>query len=442
VVTLLTALRREPFADVASRVRTFSCVVVVLASSLLCLRFSVVLAEALGGFFQSAPFNSPQLYLYAIPYASVALVSLLLFGRNVALISSVVFSIEAGQFVDRDAWAIVLYALLGSLAGVYFLDQVKSRSTILRAGLLIGLVGVAAVLVVNLVEGGGTVDVEQLGLGMAAGFVSGLFVAAVAGFTVPFFEWLLPVTTDISLIELSNTNLPLLRRLALEAPGTFQHSLMVANLAKGGCVTIGADAVLAYTASLYHDVGKVKRPEYFIENQRGHNPHDELEPALSAQIVISHVADGLELARGARLPAPIIDAIAQHHGTHLLTYFHNRAVDANGGRAVDEGPYRYAGPKACSRVVGILMLADAVEAASRTIDDPTPDTMRSLVEQVFEAHVRSGELDSTQLTLGDLKVVAAEFQRLLDTFHHRRVDYPGFDFRARSGRGPLRVVGS
>ena len=166
----------------------------------------------------------------------------------------------------------MLYALLGSLAGVYFLDQVKSRSTILRAGLLIGLVGVAAVLVVNLVEGGGTVDVEQLGLGMAAGFVSGLFVAAVAGFTVPLFEWLLPVTTDISLIELSNTNLPLLRRLALEAPGTFQHSLMVANLAKGGCVTIGADAVLAYTASLYHDVGKVSRPEYRIENRAGTTP--------------------------------------------------------------------------------------------------------------------------------------------------------------------------
>jgi hypothetical protein len=442
VVTLWMALRREPFADTASRVRTFSCVVVVLASSMLCLRFSTVLAEALGGFFQSAPFNSPQLYLYAIPYASVALVAFLLFGRNVALIASLVFSIESGQFVDRDSWTIVLYALLGSLAGVYFLDQVKNRSTILWAGLLIGVVDVAAVLVVNLVQGGGTVDLEQLLLGMAAGFVGGLFVAAVAGFTVPLFEWLLPVTTDITLIELSNTNLPLLRRLALEAPGTFQHSLMVAHLAKGGCAAIGADAVLAYTASLYHDIGKVKRPEYFVENQRGQNPHDGLQPALSAQIVISHVADGLELARSARLPSPIIDAIAEHHGTHVLTYFHHRAVDANGGRAVEETAYRYPGPKARSRVVGVLMLADAVEAASRTIDDPTPDTLRSLVDQIFEAHARSGELDSTHLTLGDLKLIAAEFQRVLDTFHHRRVDYPGFDFRAKSGRGPLRVVGS
>jgi putative nucleotidyltransferase with HDIG domain len=249
------------------------------------------------------------------------------------------------------------------------------------------------------------------------------------------------VTTDITLVELSNTNLPLLRRLAFEAPGTFQHSLMVANLAKGGCAEIGADAVLAYTAALYHDIGKVKRPEYFIENQRGQNPHDALQPALSAQIVISHVADGLELARAARLPAPILDAVAQHHGTHLLTYFHRRAVEQSGGRAIDEAPFRYPGPKAKSREMGVLMLADAVEAASRTIDDPTPEALRSVVEQIFEAHVRSGELDETRLTLGDLKRVADEFHRVLDTFHHRRVDYPGFDFRAKSGRGPLRVVG-
>jgi putative nucleotidyltransferase with HDIG domain len=216
---------------------------------------------------------------------------------------------------------------------------------------------------------------------------------------------------------------------------------LVANLAKGGCAAIGADAVLAYTASLYHDIGKVKRPEYFIENQRGQNPHDVLQPSLSAQIVISHVADGLELARAARLPSPIVEAIAQHHGTHVLTFFHNRAVEANGGRAVDDAPYRYPGPKARSRVVGVLMLADAVEAASRTLHDPTPETVRGMVDQIFDAHVRSGELDATQLTLGDLKLVAAEFQRVLDTFHHRRVDYPGFDFRAKAGRGPLRVVG-
>jgi putative nucleotidyltransferase with HDIG domain len=216
---------------------------------------------------------------------------------------------------------------------------------------------------------------------------------------------------------------------------------MVANLAKGGCSVIGADAVLAYTAALYHDIGKVKRPEYFIENQRGANPHDALQPALSAQIVISHVADGLELAREARLPAPIVQAIAEHHGTHVLTFFHNRAIDASGGREVDDAPYRYPGPKAQTRVIGVLMLADAVEAASRSIDDPTPETLRRVVEQIFEAHFRSGELDSTRLTLGDLKLVAAEFQRVLDTFHHRRVDYPGFDFRAKAGRGPLRVVG-
>ena len=423
--------------------RTFSGVVAVLASSLLCLRFSVVIAEALGGFFQTAPFNSAQLYLYAIPYASVALVCFLLFGRNVALVAGLVFAIESGQFVDRDAWSIVLYALVGSLAAIYFLDQVKRRSTILRAGLLIGVVNVVAVLIVNLLLGAGTVDLEQLGLGMAAGFAGGLLVAAVAGFTVPLFEWLLPVTTDITLVELSNTNLPLLRRLAFEAPGTFQHSLMVANLAKGGCAAIGADAVLAYTASLYHDIGKVKRPEYFIENQRGQNPHDALQPALSAQIVISHVADGLELARAARLPAPLLDAIAQHHGTHVLTYFHNRAMRgqrrARGGRG-DVPLSRAAGEQPGDRRAHARRRGRGGQPHARRSDRRVD--AQNVVDQIFESHLRSGELDATQLTLGDLKLIAAEFQRVLDTFHHRRVDYPGFDFRARSGRGPLRVVGS
>jgi putative nucleotidyltransferase with HDIG domain len=441
-LTLWAALRRESFADVAGRARTFGGLVLLVTVSLVSLRSSVVMAQALGGFFQSAPFNSPQIYLFAVPYASVALVAFVLFGRPIALVTSLVFSALAGQFVDQDAWTIVTYALAGSLAAVYFLDQVKRRSTVLWAGLVIGAVNVVAVVTMHLLAGGGAVDFEQLGLAVAAAFAGGLLVAAVAGFAVPLFEWLLPVTTDVTLIELSNTNLPLLRRLAFDAPGTFQHSLMVANLAKAGCVRIGADAVLAYTAALYHDLGKVRRPEYFIENQRGGNPHDHLEPAVSAQIVIGHVAEGLELAREAGLPQVLQDAILEHHGSSVLSYFHGRAVEANGGRPVAEEPFRYPGPRPRSRVVGALMLADAVEAASHTLADPTPTALRNVVEQIFETHLRSGQLDDTQLTLGDLKLLASEFLSVLDTFHHRRVDYPGFDFRARSGRGPLRVVGS
>jgi putative nucleotidyltransferase with HDIG domain len=441
-LTLWAALRREAFDDSGSRARTFCGLLLLLSLSLVCLRFSVLTSEALGGFFQSGPFNAPQLYLFAIPYASVGLVAYLLYGRSMALVSSLLFSALAGQFVEHDTWTIVVYALAGSLAAVYFVDQFKRRSTVLRAGLLIGVVNVVAVFMIHLLHGGGTIDFGWLGLTVAAALASGLLVAAVAGFTVPLFEWLLPVTTDVTLIELSNTNLPLLRRLAFEAPGTFQHSLMVANLAKAGSVVIGADAVLAYTAALYHDVGKVKRPEYFIENQRGQNPHDRLQPALSAQIVVSHVREGLELGREARLPAVLLDAIAQHHGTSLLSFFHSRAVEMNGGRPVDEEPYRYPGPKPRTRVMGTLMLADAVEAASRTLADPSTAALRNVVEQIFDAHLRSGQLDDTHLTLGDLKALAGEFLHVLDTFHHRRVDYPGFDFRAKSGRGPLRVVGS
>src|SRR4029079_17922 len=176
----------------------------------------------------------------------------------------------------------------------------------------------------------------------------------VASFAVPVLEWLLEITTDIKLIELSNTNLPLLRRLAFEAPGTFQHSLMVANLAKEGCEAIGADAVLAYAGGLYHDVGKVFRPEYFIENQRhGQNRHDKLLPSLSALVLISHVKDGVQLAQEHNLPKPGLDAIREHHGTRLIKYFYNRALEragAAGGESaevaqVKEEKYRYPGPR-------------------------------------------------------------------------------------------------
>src|SRR6185436_3972783 len=187
---------------------------------------------------------------------------------------------------------------------------------------------------------------------------------AAAGFAVPILESLLSITTDIKLVELSNTNLPLLRRLAFEAPGTFQHSLMVANLAKEGCEAIGADPVLAYAAGLYHDVGKVLRPDYFVENQRpGHNPHDKLLPSMSALVLVSHVKDGVELAREHNLPRVIKDAIRQHHGTRLIKFFYTKALeqrDADAGEVTEE-KYRYPGPKPQDKVMGVLMLADAIE---------------------------------------------------------------------------------
>ena len=189
----------------------------------------------------------------------------------------------------------------------------------------------------------------QVGFDLVCALAGGLLVTAAASFALPILEWMLAITTDIKLVELSNTNLPLLRRLAFEAPGTFQHSLMVANLAKEGCEAIGADPVLAYAAGLYHDVGKVLRPDYFIENQRpGHNRHDKLLPSMSALILINHVKDGVELAREHNLPQVVQDAIQQHHGTRLIKYFYSRALEQRDPDAgeVDRGEVPLSRPQA------------------------------------------------------------------------------------------------
>jgi putative nucleotidyltransferase with HDIG domain len=282
----------------------------------------------------------------------------------------------------------------------------------------------------------------EIGFDLLCAFGSGLLVAAVASFAVPVLESLLSITTDIKLIELSNTNLPLLRRLAFEAPGTFQHSLMVANLAKEGCEAIDADSVLAYTGGLYHDVGKIFRPDYFIENQRpGQNRHDKLLPSMSALILINHVKEGLELAREYNLPQPVRDAVEQHHGSRLIKYFYNRALEMSDPATgeVREEKYRYPGPKPQNRVMGVLMLADGIEAASRTLVEPTPSKIRTLIRTIAEDCLRDGQLDETDLTLKDLSRISEAFFRVLANIFHQRIDYPGFDFNAEPGR-ELRVA--
>jgi cyclic-di-AMP phosphodiesterase PgpH len=277
-------------------------------------------------------------------------------------------------------------------------------------------------------------SLAQIGFDLLCALAGGLLVTAATSFALPILEWLLGITTDIKLLELSNANLPLLRRLAFEAPGTFQHSLMVANLAKEGCESIGADPVLAYTSGLYHDVGKVLRPDYFVENQRpGHNRHDKLLPSMSALILINHVKEGVELAREHALPRVLRDAIRQHHGTRLMRFFYTRALEQDATDLTEE-KYRYPGPRPQNKVMGVLMLADAVEAASRTLTEPTTAKIRGLIRTIADDCLQDGQLDETDLTLSDLRLVAEAFHRVLANIFHQRIDYPGFDFNAAPKR--------
>jgi hypothetical protein len=404
-------------------------------------RLAYFVAGAVATAFPSEPWSSLDSYVYAIPFASLALLSVLLYNRDMALVLSLVFSLLVGHVAEGESiWRLVFYTVAGSLAAVYALDPhgFKQRSAMIRAGAVVGTVNMVAILALEALSGQVTGGAVQVGFDLLCGFAGGLLASAVASFSAPIFETLLSATTAIKLIELANPNLPLLRRLALEAPGTFQHSLAVANLAKSGCEAIDGDSVWVNTGALYHDIGKIFRPRYFVENQiPGQNPHDKIQPSMSALILINHVKEGLEMAHRHSLPQPIVDAIEQHHGTRLIKFFYTKAQDRCDPETeeVREEEFRYPGPKPQSKEMGVLMLADAVEAASRTLVDPSRQKLRSVLRAIFDDCLHDHQLDQTDLTLGDLRKVEDAFLRVLVNVYHRRIDYPGFDFNRGGDRG-------
>lgn len=433
-VVLLVALAVRQARRPHGPRRTLGELLILLTLAIVGVRFGVFVSEALAAAIEREPFDVAASYLRGVPFAALALVTVLLYGRDLALVTSLVFSLLAGHLTGGDAqWETAVFSLSGCLAAVFVLDHLafRQRSIMTRAALVVGGVNVAAAFVLQIV--GGQVDggAARLGFDLACGFAGGILAASLTAFVVPVAETVFEATTSIKLVELANPNLPLLRRLAFEAPGSFQHSLAVANLAKAGVEAIEGDSVLVHTGALYHDIGKIFRPHYFIENQPpGQNPHDKIQPSMSSLILINHVKEGLELAEQNALPAPILDAIEQHHGTRLIKFFYQRAKDQRDPETdeVSEEEFRYPGPKPQSKEMGVLMLADAVEAASRTLVSPSRQKIRSVLRAVFDDCLQDHQLDQTDLTLGDLEKVKEAFQRVLVNIHHRRIEYPGFDF--------------
>lgn len=439
---LWAGLRQERYPH-KNRRQLFSEALILLSIVLALTRLGVWISEGLGERALALAGAETGSYVYAIPMAALALLVALLYGRNMALLLAVVYSVLGARLAAadavlgaNDAASLGIYILAGSLGAIFVVERfpVRHRFGLARVGALIGLVNVVTIVMITALFHTERVGAEQLGIDALCGLAGGLLAAATASFLSPVFEGLFAITTDLRLVELANTNLPLLRRLAFEAPGSFQHSLMVANLAKAGCSAVDADSTLAYTAGLYHDIGKIYRPEYFIENQHaGQNPHDKLSPSMSSLVLVSHIKDGLDLARRHRLPQPIRDAIEQHHGTRLIKFFYERALEQRSSESqeVRKSEYRYPGPKPSTRELGILMLADGVEAASRTLRDPSPVTIRSVIGKIFDACIEEEQLEETDLTLSDLKQVSEAFFHVLSNIFHRRVDYPGFDFETR-----------
>jgi cyclic-di-AMP phosphodiesterase PgpH len=273
------------------------------------------------------------------------------------------------------------------------------------------------------------------------GGVSAVASAFAAMGFMPLFESYTRITTDQTLLELADANQPLLRRLAREAPGTYAHSINVANLAESAAAAIGANALLARVGVYYHDVGKMGRPHYFIENQPGgRNPHDKLKPAVSAAVVRNHVLDGMKLAEEAKLPECIKAFIAEHHGTQSISFFYDQAREADPDGDLDPRSFEYPGPKPRSKETAILMLADSVESAARVLADPTPENVRALVDRIVQGKIEAGQLDEAPLTMQEITVIKAELTSVLSGMYHQRIDYP--TTRTRDSRDPAATSGA
>ena len=342
---------------------------------------------------------------------------------RVAMLVTALLAAQSGVVLGNDLRFSVL-TLLSAWVAIYAVSDLRSRTDVVRAsGLLCGA-NVILSLLVGQLQGDTRPDMGQ---SVVWAFFSGLLAVALFGVSIALFERLFGITTPLGLLELSDPNRSLLKRFCEIAPGTYTHSILVGNLAVTAAEAVGADALLCRVGALYHDLGKMQRAQFFVENQAGgDNAHERLNPSLSALVVTAHVREGLEIAERENLPPIIKSFITEHHGTSLIRYFYHQqcAGDDCEAAPVLEQQFRYAGPKPQSRETAILMLADSVEAASRTLDKPTPGRIEDLITKIIDAQLADGQLDECDLTQRDLRGIREAFARLLSGMLHSRIDYP------------------
>jgi putative nucleotidyltransferase with HDIG domain len=376
-------------------------------------------------------------YEMLIPIAVLSLSAALLFGQALAFAATLVASLLIGVVFGLGLPFLTGSALAG-IAAISTAHGVRRRRDFYRPMVVIAAAYAFAIIAMGLVDGGQGIVLLRRGLwGVVAGFASVLAVTLL----LPLLESLFSVTTDITLLELADLNRPILRRLMLEAPGTYHHSLVVGSLSETGAAAIGGNPLIARVGAYYHDIGKIEKAEYYVENQSSaRNRHEKLSPTMSCLIIEAHVREGAVIARKERLPRAIVDAILEHHGTTLMTFFYHKAQSAD--PAVEERDFRYPGPKPRSKETAVLMLADAVEAAARSLTEPTPSRIRGVVTRILDARVEDGQLDESPITFEDLAKVRESFIPILTALFHARVDYPGAPASERPRRpDPRRVLG-
>jgi len=413
-VALVTLYLRRYYPEVYASTGTLLLLALIVVVSTLALR--------IGGSMLGIPLSPAQVGYLAILWVVVAGMFLtVLVNQQVAVLITALLSVVVSMILNSEL-RYASSAFLTSLVGVYSVANIRDRYDQMRAGGALAAVGVLLVWITGGIAG------DSLSQMLVGTVYAGVLIPAAA--VVLFFFGTVPLerpfgrTTHISLLELADTNRPLLKRLVMEAPGTYTHSMAVGHLAETAAEAIGADSLTARVASYYHDIGKMRRPHFFIENQRLENIHERMNPTLSTLVITSHIKDGLDIAKEYRLPKMVQDVIAQHHGTSLVQYFYSQFTGEQDPSTALEQQFRYSGPKPQTKDAAIVMLADSVEAASRCLDKPTPTKIEMLVNRVVAEKLRDGQLDECDLTFREVSKITSSFTRALVGTMHARIEYP------------------
>ncbi len=407
----------------------------LLVVSLLFYKLASFLADT---FSQSSNFfllSSAESYKYAFPFQFGVLLFAFLISSPVALIFAVINSLLVGYLFKTNI-EIMIFCLIGGFAAIYGIKYYgrQDRTSTFRTGLLlIAPINIFLIITFHLIKER-LIPIGQFSSDLLMGLLGGLLSAALAFLFLPVFEHLFGFVTQARLHELTNSELPIFRQMAIEAPGSYHHSLIVASLAEAAAEELKLDPLLVKAGALYHDIGKVKRPEYFIEN-RTRNPdmHKDLKPAMSALVILNHVKEGAEMAKKLKLPRKIREIIETHHGKSLVRYFFEKAKDTYDPemQEIGEESYRYPGPLPKKKESALVMLADAVEAASRSLKSPSKANLKKVISDIFNNTLQDGQLDDCDISIKELRTTADSFLDTLYTIYHPRVEYPGFEFEMK-----------
>jgi len=364
---------------------------------------------------------------YMAPVAALSMLIGILIDSKLGIVLHFVMTVLLAFLMDGNDIGFFITAIAGGIIGGLSTRYAFQRTNILFSGLFVSLSNVIVIVGLGLIAQS---EVSKIISDGFYGFLNGIFCAVLTIGSLPLWESVFRILTPFKLLELSNPNHPILKRLLMEAPGTYHHSVIVGNLSENAANAIGSNGLLARVSAYYHDQGKLKRPYLFKENQIGaENPHDKMTPGLSAEIIKSHVRDGIEMAMEAKLPQEIIQAIEEHHGTTLVKYFYHKALSEGKDELVKEEDYRYNGRKPQSKETAVIMLADSVEAAVRSMPEPTSDKIDQLIHKIIKDKFDDGQLDECDLTLKDLEKIASSFKTVLMGIFHERIEYPELDFK-------------